>query len=43
MLNERSDVYSFGILIMEVITGRNPVEYSRPAEEVWFGLFLSLL
>lgn len=34
MLNERSDVYSFGILIMEVITGRNPVEYSRPAEEV---------
>lgn len=38
MLNERSDVYSFGILIMEVITGRNPVEYSRPAEEVRFGL-----
>lgn len=36
MLNERSDVYSFGILIMEVITGRNPVEYSRPAEEVRF-------
>lgn len=43
MLNERSDVYSFGILIMEVITGRNPVEYSRPAEEVWFDSFLSLL
>jgi len=39
MLNERSDVYSFGILIMEVITGRNPVEYSRPAEEVRFGIF----
>lgn len=34
MLNERSDVYSFGILIMEVIAGRNPVDYSRPPEEV---------
>lgn len=34
MLNERSDVYSFGILIMEIISGRNPVNYSRPPEEV---------
>ncbi|KAL8261170.1 hypothetical protein R6Q59_025219 [Mikania micrantha] len=34
MLNERSDVYSFGILIMEIISGRNPVDYSRPQGEV---------
>lgn len=34
MLNERSDIYSFGILIMEIISGRNPVDYSRPPEEV---------
>ncbi|MQL69567.1 hypothetical protein Taro_001878 [Colocasia esculenta] len=40
MLNEGSDVYSFGVLLMEIITGRSPVDYSRPAREVnlveWF-------
>nr|XP_029117701.1 probable serine/threonine-protein kinase At1g01540 [Elaeis guineensis] len=34
MLNERSDVYSFGILIMEIISGRNPVDCSGPPVEV---------
>lgn len=34
MLNEGSDVYSFGVLLMELITGRSPVDYSRPAGEV---------
>ncbi|XP_065876807.1 probable serine/threonine-protein kinase At1g01540 [Euphorbia lathyris] len=34
MLNESSDVYSFGILIMEIISGRNPVDYSKLPEEV---------
>ncbi|XP_050234392.1 probable receptor-like serine/threonine-protein kinase At4g34500 [Mercurialis annua] len=40
MLNEGSDVYSFGVLLMEMITGRSPIDYSRPAEEMnlveWF-------
>lgn len=34
MLNEGSDVYSFGVLLMEIITGRSPVDYSRPPAEV---------
>ncbi|XP_051127637.1 probable serine/threonine-protein kinase At1g01540 [Andrographis paniculata] len=34
MLNEKSDIYSFGILIMEIITGRSPVDYGRPQGEV---------
>ena len=37
MLNETSDVYSFGILIMEIISGRRPVDYSRPPGEVSVG------
>ncbi|CAN1320347.1 Probable receptor-like serine/threonine-protein kinase At4g34500 [Linum perenne] len=40
MLNEGSDVYSFGVLLMEIITGRSPVDYTRPAGEMnmvdWF-------
>lgn len=40
MLNEGSDVYSFGVLLMEIITGRSPIDYSRPAGETnlvdWF-------
>lgn len=40
MLNEGSDVYSFGVLLMELITGRCPVDYSKPPGEMnlvdWF-------
>ena len=34
MLNEGSDVYSSGVLLMEIITGRSPVDYSRAPGEV---------
>ncbi|KAJ0740074.1 putative protein kinase RLK-Pelle-RLCK-V family [Helianthus annuus] len=34
MLNERSDIYSFGVLLLEAVTGRDPVDYNRVANEV---------
>ncbi|GKV46392.1 hypothetical protein SLEP1_g53378 [Rubroshorea leprosula] len=34
LLNEKSDVYSYGVLLLEAITGRDPVDYGRPAPEV---------
>ncbi|CAJ1964374.1 unnamed protein product [Sphenostylis stenocarpa] len=34
LLNERSDIYSFGVLLLEAVTGRDPVDYSRPVNEV---------
>ncbi|CAM8877217.1 hypothetical protein QQ045_020352 [Rhodiola kirilowii] len=44
LLNEKSDIYSFGVLFLEVITGRDPVDYSRPANEVnlveWFKMMV---
>ncbi|KAK9292471.1 hypothetical protein L1049_020444 [Liquidambar formosana] len=34
-LTKKSDMYSFGILIMETISGRTPIDYSKPQEEVY--------
>ncbi|KAJ1379679.1 Serine/threonine-protein kinase, active site [Sesbania bispinosa] len=34
LLNEKSDIYSFGVLLLEAVTGRDPVDYAHPANEV---------
>ena len=39
LLNEKSDIYSFGVLLLEAITARDPVDYSRPANEVSVSIF----
>ncbi|KAL2943062.1 hypothetical protein RDABS01_031410, partial [Bienertia sinuspersici] len=34
LLNEKSDVYNFGVVLLETITGRDPVDYARPQSEL---------
>ncbi|KAJ4891909.1 Protein kinase-like domain protein [Raphanus sativus] len=34
LLNEKRDIYSFGVLLLEAVTRRDPVDYGRPANEV---------
>jgi len=34
MLNEKSDIYSFGVVLLECVTARDPVDYAKPADEV---------
>jgi serine/threonine protein kinase len=34
MLNEKSDIYSLGVVLLESVTARDPVDYSKPADEV---------
>ncbi|KAL6543333.1 hypothetical protein OROHE_010853 [Orobanche hederae] len=43
LLNEKSDIYSFGVLLLEAVTGRDPVDYSRPANEVQLVEWLKMM
>lgn len=36
LLNQNNNVYSFGVLLLEAVTGQNQVHYGRPSEEVCF-------
>ncbi|BAB63540.1 S-receptor kinase homolog precursor-like [Oryza sativa Japonica Group] len=45
MLNEKSDIYSFGVVLLESVTARDPVDYSKPADETnlveWLKMMIS--
>ncbi|AQK56599.1 Protein kinase superfamily protein [Zea mays] len=34
ILNERSDIYSFGVVLLECVIARDPVDYANPADDV---------
>ena len=36
LLNQNNNVYGFGVLLLEAVTGQNHVHYGRPSEEVCF-------
>lgn len=35
IVDEKTDVFAFGVLLLEIVTGRRPVDSSKPSLLLW--------